>query len=98
MEKSYFQALYPARDGRKRIPEDEIIARLAAALLRGQSDLIWHAERQGIHVPVPNRSARIQRRERISPNGEWIVVRGSRRFFEEVAEFARALRDAGFHN
>jgi len=96
MEKQYFEAIYPARDGRDAVPEDEVVARLAAAVIRGENDLIWHAESQGLHVPEPNRSARIQRRERVSPNGEWVTVRGSKAFFAEVAEFARALREAGF--
>jgi len=96
MEKQYFEALYPTRDGRAEISEDEIVARLAAKIIRGEDDLIWHAESQGLRVPEPNRSARIQRRERISPSGEWIAVRGSKAFFAEVAEFARELREAGF--
>jgi len=96
MEKQYFEAIYPARDGRTEVSEDEIVARLAAKIIRGEDDLIWHAESQGLHVPEPNHSARIQRRERISPSGEWVTVRGSKAFFAEVAEFARELREAGF--
>jgi hypothetical protein len=96
MYKSYFEALYPARDGRVSIPEDEAIARIAAKIIRGNDDLIWHAESQGIAVPTPNKSARIESRERVSPSGERVRVRASAKFFEAVVEFCQALAHAGF--
>jgi len=93
--KQYFDAQYPARDGRNSIPEDEVVARLAAQIIRGEDDLIWHAEHQGVEVPPPNKSARIEGRMRAGM-GQWIRVRGSAEFFAAVAVFAEALRVAGF--
>ena len=96
MYKSYFEAIYPARDGRDTIPEDEAIARIAALIIRGEDDLIWHAKTQGILVPKANRSARIQSRRRISPSGERVTVRGSKEFFSKVERFVNSLANAGF--
>ena len=96
MFKSYFEAIYPARDGRDTIPEDEAIARIAALIIRGEDDLIWHARHQGLAVPEPNRSARIEGRRRTSASGEWITVRGSEEFFAKVEAFAEELANAGF--
>ena len=96
MYKSFFEATYPARDGRDTIPEDEAIARIAALIIQGHSDLIWHAKTQGILVPKANRSARIESRRHVSPSGVMVKVRGSSSFFSEVAAFVKELANAGF--
>jgi len=96
MMKKYFEAIYPAYDGRKSTPHSETAARVAGKIINGNDDLIWHAEHQGIDVPTPNKSARVESRERVSPNGEWVTIRGSRQFFAEVEEFIEKLARAGF--
>ena len=92
MKKEYFDAEYPARDGRDTIPQDEAIARLAASILYGQDDTIWHARRQGIEIPTANKSARIQARRRCGA-GHWVEVRGSAEFFAAVEKFAAELAE-----
>jgi len=92
---SYFDAEHPARDGRDRIPEDEKVARLAAKIIIGEDDLIWHAENQGIHVPEPNKSARINARRRVGM-GYWVEVRATDVFFGEVRAFSQRLLEVGF--
>jgi len=95
MMKEYFEARHPAHDGRKNLPQDEVVAHLAARLIRGEDNLIWHAKSQGLQVPAANKSARIESRQRAGM-GEWVKVRGSAAFFVEVAAFAAELAAAGF--
>lgn len=94
MRKRYFEAIYPAQDGRD-VPREEKVAKLAAKIIDGNDDLIWHAESQGIEVPVPNKSARIYSRQKVGAN-EWVTVEASAEFFLQVEEFASELALAGF--
>jgi hypothetical protein len=96
MGMKYFNPIYPARDGRNTIPQDEATAKIAALIIQGDSDIFWYAKHHGITVPTPNRSARIESRKRVSTNGEWITVRASSKFFEEVAQFNKELVAAEF--
>lgn len=98
MIKQYFEPAYPGEDGRKHIPQDEIVAALAAKIIRNaDEDLIYYAKKQGLTVPTPNKSARIEKRERTDSMGsQRVYVRGSTKFFEQVATFSQELAKAGF--
>ncbi|MFH1634599.1 MAG: hypothetical protein ABIG63_11415 [Chloroflexota bacterium] len=93
MFKKFFEAQYPAYDGRDTIPADEGIARVAEKIINGNDDLIWHAEGQGVRVPMPNRSARIESRT-WAGMGSWVKVRASAAFFDKVANFLEELNAA----
>lgn len=91
MIKKYFEAIHPARDGRAEIAADEGLARVAALLIHGQDDWIWHAERQIGPAPALPASARINARRRAG-GGEWIEVRAPAAWWDELrAWYARAV-------
>ena len=92
MIKSFFDPKYPMRDGRRSIPQDESTAVIAYKIIRGEDELIWHARRQGLVVPTPNKSARIEARHRVGADGScWVDVRASAEFFAACEKLSIAL-------
>jgi len=97
MKREFFDATYPARDARERIPQDETIATLACEYLGSddyQPAICFLADYNKVPFPRANKSARVYSRQRAGM-GQWITIEGAAAWFAaieqwyEVAEAAR---------